>query len=59
MFACEASLCAGYRSVILRNGYNEELELSRLLVHVDTRNAKVHISFDYVYVGFLFKHPAL
>ncbi|XP_062501636.1 1-phosphatidylinositol 4,5-bisphosphate phosphodiesterase gamma-1-like isoform X2 [Corticium candelabrum] len=35
-----SSLRRGYRSVILRNGYNEELELSRLLVHVDTRNAK-------------------
>jgi phosphatidylinositol phospholipase C gamma-1 len=34
------SIRKGYRSVILRNGFNEELELSSLLIHVDIRNAK-------------------
>lgn len=31
----------GYRSLPLRNGYSEELELSSLLVHADIRNARV------------------
>lgn len=37
----EADLLSGYRSVTLKNGYNEELELSSLVIHVDIRNAKV------------------
>lgn len=32
---------AGYRSVILKNGYSEELELASLLVHIEIMNAKV------------------
>ena len=28
---------AGYRSVPLKNGYSDELELATLLVHVDKR----------------------
>ncbi|XP_070574181.1 1-phosphatidylinositol 4,5-bisphosphate phosphodiesterase gamma-1-like isoform X2 [Ptychodera flava] len=33
------SLRTGYRSVPLKNGYSEDLELASLLIHVDIRNA--------------------
>ncbi|XP_019740106.1 1-phosphatidylinositol 4,5-bisphosphate phosphodiesterase gamma-1-like isoform X2 [Hippocampus comes] len=33
-------LRTGYRSVILKNGYSEELELASLLVHIEIMNAK-------------------
>jgi len=32
---------AGYRSVQLKNGYSEEMEITSLLVHIDVRNPKV------------------
>ncbi|PVD20783.1 hypothetical protein C0Q70_18944 [Pomacea canaliculata] len=31
---------SGYRSVLLKNGYSEPLELASLLVHIDMRNPK-------------------
>jgi len=33
---------SGYRSVQLRNGFSEEMEITSLLVHIDFRNPKVH-----------------
>ena len=38
----------GYRSVPLKNGYSEELELASLLVHVDTRNPMVCLSLHFI-----------
>ena len=32
----------GYRSVQLKNGYSEEMEITSLLVHIDFRNPKVY-----------------
>lgn len=32
---------AGYRSIPLKNGYSEELELASLMVSIDMRNPKV------------------
>jgi len=31
----------GYRSIQLKNGYSEEMEITSLLVHIDVRNPKV------------------
>ena len=38
---CSLCVMLGYRSVQLKNGYSEEMELTSLLVHVDIRNPKV------------------
>lgn len=38
---CSCLLLPGYRSVPLKNSYNEELELASLLVHIEIVNAKV------------------
>ena len=38
---CSLFATLGYRSVQLKNGYSEEMELTSLLVHVDIRNPKV------------------
>lgn len=35
------TLRTGYRSVPLKNGYSEDLELATLLVHLSIRNSKV------------------
>jgi len=32
---------SGYRSVQLKNGFSEEMEITSLLVHIDIRNPKV------------------
>lgn len=40
-YACLGVLSTGYRSVPLRNGYSEKLELASLLVHIDAKPAGV------------------
>lgn len=36
-------LCTGYRSVPLKNSYNEDLELASLLVHMDIVRGRVRV----------------
>jgi len=38
---CVTVHIAGYRSVPLKNGFSEEMEISSLLVLIDVRNPKV------------------
>ncbi|CAH1778916.1 unnamed protein product [Owenia fusiformis] len=40
------SLRTGYRSIALKNGHSEELELASLLVHLEMRNPKESEDFD-------------
>ena len=41
---------SGYRSVLLKNAYSEEMPLTALLVHIEIRNATVSMVF-WVYLG--------
>jgi len=41
MFLQVSTLRSGYRSVPLKNAFNEDLELASLLVHVNIRNQLV------------------
>jgi hypothetical protein len=41
-------LLTGYRSVPLKNGFSEELEMAALLVQVEKRNPKVSGKISYM-----------
>jgi hypothetical protein len=41
-------LLTGYRSVPLKNGFSEELEMAALLVQIEKRNPKVSCKISYM-----------